>query len=263
MLTLADADPIRGVIFDFGSTLAIACAPWSTIIAEGAAALAGFLRHAGLVLPPDFADLWVMTLRFANQQANRDGYERPADDVLAALLVSQGYGDLGGEFIRDAADRYFAVEDALRAPATGAVTLLADLKSAGYRLAVLSNTYGGRWVQRWADRFGFQPYLDAVVTSDGIGIRKPHPEAFLAALARMGSGDPASTVMVGDSLTQDVAGAQALGMRTVQVRLAEDMSFAGPAWPPPEVEASIAADAVITELPALVPVLERWQSDER
>jgi HAD superfamily hydrolase (TIGR01509 family) len=263
MQTLADTAPIRGVIFDFGSKLAIARAPWQAIIAEGAAALTGFLRQAGLALPPDFADLWVTTRRFAVQQADRDGNERPADDVLAALLVSQGYADLNDGFIRDATDRYFAVEDALRAPASGAVPLLAELRSAGYRLAVLSNTYGGRWVQHWADCFGFRPYLDAVVTSDEIGIRKPHPAAFFAALARMGVSDPASTVMVGDSLTQDVAGAQALGMRTVRVKLTEDLSFAGLAWPPPDVEASIAADAVITELPALAPVLERWQSDER
>ena len=262
MQTLADTAPIRGVILDFGSTLAIAREPWPAIIAEGATALTGFLRQAGLALPPDFAVLWATTLRFANKQADRDGNERPADHVLAALLVSQGYADLGDDFIRDAADHYFAVEDALRAPASGAVSLLAELKGAGYRLAVLSNTYGGRWVQHWADRFGFRPYLDAVVTSDEIGIRKPRPEAFIATLDRMGLGDMASAVMVGDSLTHDIAGAQALGMRTVQVRLAEDMSFDGLAWPPPDVEAAIAADAVIAELPALVPVLERWQSDE-
>lgn len=261
MRAITDNAPIRGVIFDFGSTLAIARAPWSGIIAEGAAALAGFLRQAGLALPPDFADLWVTTLRFAVQQAERDGNERPADDVLAALLASQGYTDLTEDFIRDAADHYFAAEDARRAPAAGAAALLAELQRAGYRLAVLSNTHGGRWVQYWIARFGFRPCLDAVITSEEIGIRKPHPAAFRAALARLGLSDPAAAVMVGDSLAHDIAGAQAAGMRTVQVRLAEDISFASLPWLPPDAAAPVAADAVVTELPALVPVLERWQAD--
>lgn len=68
--------------------------------------------------------------------------------------------------------------------------------------------------------------------------------------------------MVGDSLGQDVSGAQAWGMPAVHVQLAEDRSFAGPAWPPPESAANSSPDALLTELRGLIPMLEAWQSDD-
>lgn len=255
--------PLQGIIFDFGSTLAIARAPWPAIITEGAAALAGALREAGLALPTDFAELWIATFRFANRQAEQDGFERPAEQTLAALLASQGYPDLPPAIIRQAADRFFAVEDSQRAPASGAVTLLSALRAAGYRLGILSNTITDRWVQHWADAFGFRSQVDVVATSEEMGYRKPRREAFLSTLARMGLDDPRQAVMVGDSPIHDIAGAQALGMRTVRVRLAEDVSFNGLPWPPPEAEAHIRADADITALLELPPILERWQTDGR
>ncbi|MCX6031457.1 MAG: HAD family hydrolase [Chloroflexi bacterium] len=265
MQPITSQSPIQGVIFDFGSTLAVAHAPWPAIIADGAARLTGCLRDAGLTLPPDFADLWRGMLRFANQLADREGVERPAGATLVALLTSQGYDDADPALVRVATDCFFGAEDAVRAPASGAVELLAELKAAGYRLGLLSNTITDRWVQRWADQFGFRPYLDVVATSEALGYRKPRREAFLPVLERLRLADtPDRAVMVGDTPTQDTAGAQALGMRTVQVTLAEDLSFqqrmlaaAPPAAP------DIQPDAAITELAGLIPVLERWQADGR
>jgi putative hydrolase of the HAD superfamily len=63
---------------------------------------------------------------------------------------------------------------------------------------------------------GLAPALDPVVISEQVGIRKPHPEIFEVALARLGL--PAQEVVhVGDDLVADVAGAAGLGMRTVWV----------------------------------------------
>ena len=217
--------PLQGVVFDFGSTLSITRVSWSAIIAASATALTDCLQDAGLRLPPDFATLWVDMMRFSIQQAERDGYERTAEEVLALLLASQGHESPDPELIRRATDAHFAVEDGWRGPATGAATLLADLHGAGYRVGILSNTIGGRWVQHWTDRYGFRPYVAAVVTSDAVGIRKPRPEIFRMTLAQIGVHDPATAVMVGDTLGHDIVGAQAVGMRTVLVQLAEDQGF--------------------------------------
>lgn len=258
--------PLQGVIFDFGSTLSITHTSWAAIITASAAALAGCLRDAGLQLPADFATLWVDMLRFSIQQAERDGNERTAEEVLALLLASQGVEAPDPALIRRATDAYFAVEDGWRAPASGAAALLAELKTAGYRVGILSNTIGGRWVQYWTDSHGFRPYVDAVITSDAIGIRKPRPEIFRKTLAELGLRDPATAVMVGDTLGHDIAGAQAVGMRTVLVQLAEDQGFnltgADRAiLARPAVAETLRADATITELAALAPILERWQAD--
>jgi FMN phosphatase YigB (HAD superfamily) len=264
MRPVTSRSPIQGVIFDFGSTLSILRRPWSVVIAECTTALTGHLRRSGLQLPANFAELWSAMLRFAVQHAERDGIERTADDILAALLASQGYADLTPDFIGQAMDIYFGAEDAVRAPATGALSALAELRAAGYRLAVLSNTISGQWVQRWTDRFGFRPYLDAVVTSDAIAIRKPRPEAFTTTMTQMGLARPEAVVMVGDTVAHDIMGAQAAAMRTVQISLAEDQSFSdrsASSWLVGEITAT--PDAFITELAGLAPILDRWQSDGR
>jgi len=268
MRSITPQCPIQGVVFDFGSTLSITRASWPKIIADGSAAIDAGLREAGLDLPADFPALWAAMLRFSIQQAERDGIERSADSVLSTVLASQGFEDISPDLVRRAADRHFAVEDGLRAPATGAMALLSELKAAGYRVGILSNTIGGHWVQRWTDTHGFRPYVDTVVVSDEIGIRKPRPEIFLTTLERIGITDPTRAVMVGDTLAHDIVGAQRVGMRTVLVALAEDQGFvvqsaAGERaiLSRPAVDAIVRADAEITDLAALAPILERWQGD--
>jgi HAD superfamily hydrolase (TIGR01549 family) len=63
---------------------------------------------------------------------------------------------------------------------------------------------------------GLAQQLDAIAISEQVGIRKPHPEIFQAALARLGLG-PDEVVHVGDDLEADVGGAAQLGMRTIWV----------------------------------------------
>jgi HAD superfamily hydrolase (TIGR01509 family) len=260
--------PVQGVVFDFGSTLSITHASWPRIIADGGIAIDAGLREAGLNLPADFPALWVATLRSSIQQAERDGTERSAESVLAKLLLSQGFEDIPPDLVRRAADRHFAVEDGLRSPATGAVALLSELRAAGYRIGILSNTIGGHWVRHWTDTHGFRPYVDAVVVSDEIGIRKPRPEIFLTTLERLGIDDPVRAVMVGDTLAHDIAGARRVGMRTVLVALDEDQGFVSQSATGeravlvrPDADASVRADAEITDLAALAPILEGWQAD--
>ncbi len=254
---------IHGVIFDFGSTLAINRAAWPTIIHDGAAAMTCFLARAGLPLPADGADRWIAAFRQAIQAAERDGLERSADATLAAFLADHGHPQVADDLVRRAADSFFAVEDAARAPATGAVALLQTLKAAGYRLAILSNAPCGRWVHHWADHFGFRPYLDVVLTSDEIRYRKPRPEAFQMALQRLGMDDPRQAVMVGDTPAHDLLGALDLGMAAVRVALAEDCSFDyRRAHSVTSPDAAIQPHAEITELAALIPILEGWQAHD-
>lgn len=88
-----------------------------------------------------------------------------------------------------------------------------------YRLAVLSNTRRATRadVSVELDRLGIGRHFRAIMTSTDIGWRKPHPLAFEAVLSALGvtAGD---CVMVGNELDADVAGAKAMGMRTVHFR---------------------------------------------
>jgi putative hydrolase of the HAD superfamily len=66
------------------------------------------------------------------------------------------------------------------------------------------------------EALGLAPYMATVFTSAATGFEKPHPQAFHTVLRMLGS---ATTVwMVGDSVTADVAGAHAVGLRAILVR---------------------------------------------
>ena len=112
--------------------------------------------------------------------------------------------------------------------------LLAGLHS-GLRLGVCSNFSHTPAALRVIEQAGLAPHLDAVVVSEEVGVRKPRKEIFAEALGRLGV-SAAETVHVGDNLAADVAGAAALGIRTLWLtRCVRDThaalrDYAGP-WP--------------------------------
>ena len=115
----------------------------------------------------------------------------PLDDVVEALL---------------AAIRFRAYPDA--APA------LEAWRAAGAGTAVVSN-----WDVSLHDVLaatGLRPLVDVVVTSAELGVAKPDPRIFAAALETLGAA-PGEALHAGDTPDEDVAGAQAAGIAAVLV----------------------------------------------
>ncbi|MQA00002.1 MAG: HAD-IA family hydrolase [Dehalococcoidia bacterium] len=93
-----------------------------------------------------------------------------------------------------------------------AVPGLERLARAGLQAVVVSNHV---WqLPEIMRALGCGARFEGVVTSARVGYRKPHPEIFRAALRLSGSA-PEDALMVGDSLSADVSGAQAAGLRAV------------------------------------------------
>lgn len=94
--------------------------------------------------------------------------------------------------------------------------------------------------------------LAALITMTGrkpVVLGKPEPAMFMAALERLGA-PPAGTLMIGDRLDTDIAGAVQVGMRTALV-------LSGvPAAPAPEGTTVATPDAVFEDLADL---LAAWQ----
>ncbi|NCB05763.1 MAG: HAD family hydrolase [Clostridia bacterium] len=68
--------------------------------------------------------------------------------------------------------------------------------------------------QRFA-RCGLAPYIQSVVISEEIGSQKPEPEMVYEALRRVGSIDPRRAVLMGDSVTADIAAARNAGVDSI------------------------------------------------
>ena len=70
-------------------------------------------------------------------------------------------------------------------PLPNLFTTLQALGDHGLKLGLVTN--GRELIQnRKIDRLGLRPYLDAVVISESVGVRKPDPRIFSAALADVG-----------------------------------------------------------------------------
>lgn len=84
-----------------------------------------------------------------------------------------------------------------------------------YTLAVISNAMSDA-PRRAIKRSGLEKYLEAVVISRDLGIRKPDPEIFRFTLKNLGI-ESCEAIHVGDSLDDDVQGAKNAGMGAIWI----------------------------------------------
>jgi putative hydrolase of the HAD superfamily len=199
-------------------------------------------------VPDDFADA-VMAERRARWAA-RTGYEETtADGALRAVL--ERYGLPAGSGDVDAAERaFFALELDGVGPLPGAVALLRRLADAGVRTGLASNASSHYFVVECCRRLLFAEFLDPIISSAAVGWGKPDPRILRAVLRPWGL-PPEAAVMVGDSLAADIAGAAALGMRSIL------LTAALPPGAPVALE-EIRPDAVAATLGEVGEIIARW-----
>jgi putative hydrolase of the HAD superfamily len=105
----------------------------------------------------------------------------------------------------------------------GAQNTLARLHAAGVKCSLVCDTglTPGRVVRKHLDRLGLLGLLDSLAFSDEVGVPKPDPRIFRAALDPLGV-QPERAVHVGDLRATDVVGGRELGMATVRIRAHHD-----------------------------------------
>ena len=91
--------------------------------------------------------------------------------------------------------------------------MLDILRTKGYRLFAASNSFG-HLQRRRLERAGILPYFEDTYISMDIGYDKPDIRFFQEALRRCGL-QPNEVLMIGDSMTTDILGAQAAGIEAL------------------------------------------------
>jgi putative hydrolase of the HAD superfamily len=224
---------VDAVIFDWGGTLT----PWHTI---------------------DHAELWriVCEPHYPGDHRDRAAAAHQAETALWELARTEHrsatiFGvleragieptdELIGTYLREWEPHTFTDPDG--------VAVLRRLRERGIKIGVLSNTLWPRtWHEEVFRRDGVLDLIDGAVYSSEIDWTKPHPEAFLAAMAAVGVSDARRCVFVGDRPWDDIHGAQSVGMRAVLVPNSDVPTFA-----------DAEPDAVIGSLPDLLPLIEAW-----
>ena len=118
-----------------------------------------------------------------------------------------------------------------------------------YHLALAANQ--GAYVRTLLAQRGIEEPFRGMVLSGEIGIAKPDPRFFQALFDHTGS-TPATAVMVGDSLANDLRPAHALGLRTVRVVAGGDNLR--------DERAYGFVTGTVSSLAALPGLLDRWQT---
>lgn len=92
---------------------------------------------------------------------------------------------------------------------------LQTLRERGFRLGVVSNWE--EWLEDLLLALEVHALFDVIIASGPFGRAKPHPSIFERALELAGGVTPSEAVHVGDSPRDDVAGAQAVGIRPILI----------------------------------------------
>jgi len=179
----------------------------------------------------------------------------------ARVLIERGLSLHGAQMTAIEIDRLFErflayydvhIADHSR-PFPGAKTMLEELSATGTGLVVCTNKLE-RFAVKLLGEMGLAHYFSVVAGADTFAVRKPDPLHILHAVKRAG-GEPARTVMIGDSRT-DVAAARAARVPVVVV------SYGYTDVPATELGADRVIDR-LAEVPTAVAALLDGQATER
>lgn len=232
--TIRPAD-VRGIIFDYGGTIDTRGAHWSYILRQG-------WERAGIHAGTDtFRNCYV----FAERELARRRIILPGDD-FHTLLLKKARLELE-ELARTAPAA--APADLEKAAATVAdycdgyarqcveeARPVLEYLHKKYPMMLVSNFYGN--VDEVLRGYGLRGYFKGIIESAVVGIRKPDPAIYRLGIVALGL-EPENVLVVGDSLTKDIAPARSLGAQTAWIK--------GRGWTPAE---DAAAD------PAQIPALD-------
>jgi HAD superfamily hydrolase (TIGR01509 family) len=205
---------LRAVLFDAGNTLVFLD---YARLAEGVSAALGLSLTAVVLEQHATAAARAMELAAGTDQ------ERAAAYLEALFLLSGVPAQRLGE-VRGCVGWMHQERHLWSAVAAGSRESLARLRAAGFRLGVVSNSDGR--VEQALQAAGLRPYFDVVVDSALIGVEKPDPRIFHAALTALGVA-PEEALYVGDLYEIDVVGARAAGIEAVLLGRSEAGSYPG------------------------------------
>lgn len=239
------------IMFDLGNTLIYFEGDWPTVMGEAVQASTEYLCSLGYNLDEEvFPRAYFDLIQDFYRRRNDNFIEYTADQVLKEAL-GRRYPHPPPEHIRQSLKVMYSVLQKHWFIEQDAIPTLETLRARGHHLGIVSNAADDDDVQTLVDNAHLRPYFDFILTSAVAGVRKPNPKIFEEALARWNA-RPDQAMMVGDTLTADIAGANQVGVASVWVMRRADTPenrALSKVYPP---------DAMVYALSELPGLLERW-----
>jgi HAD superfamily hydrolase (TIGR01549 family) len=186
----------------------------------------GWLREAVAAEAPEvpFDDLLAALMWVTEdivRQRPPDYFEVPSRErfrrALTMLGIAAGRAAPIAERLSGVHMRHLAAQTVLPAGHASLLQRLGDR----YRLGLVSNFDHAATAQRILVAHGVARYFETILISETFGRRKPHPAIFAAALQQMGAGQR-DALFIGDSASDDVAGAHNAGLAVVWVNVKQE-----------------------------------------
>lgn len=206
---------IRAVFFDFYGTLAEWQPAAGDIQRKSAAAEGVELDSAAIERAYPVANALLDRENALQRLASRTPEQRESflTKFEHTLLKTAGY-DVPLETARAIWLRVrSASKDLILFP--DARSTLEELRTMGYSLAVISNM--GADLPSYLERMGIAGLVTAAVSSEEVGVAKPHPAMFEAALRKVGV-EASAAIHVGDGYESDVLGAASAGLQALYLQ---------------------------------------------
>jgi len=203
---------VRAVLFDFGGTLY----DYATLEPAERESLVDLARWAGVEAEPaaiQRAHREAMRRVFRDYLSRRFYLHRDLfRDAVVAMLESLGAAAEPADLDRYRATQWqrHARDFALR---EGVIDTLAAMRERGLHLGIVSNI-DDEQLAHLLEIARLESYFDSILSSERVQSCKPDRVIFEEALRRAGCGAD-EALFVGDTLLQDVAGANQVGMRSV------------------------------------------------
>jgi FMN phosphatase YigB (HAD superfamily) len=205
-------DGVRAVFFDFDGTLVFhqpdSFDVISAFCAEIGQPLSAQVERQGrrtrheYFIDPDIRDVF-------NSLSREEFWQHFNRHLLQAIGIE---GDLDRLAAKVTA-RLANIELSYHCPEAGC-RMLTELRVRGYTLGLITNREHMDHFHDLLDQTELWPYFDLILASGEVGIRKPDPGIFYAALGRIGA-RPEHSLYIGDNYWADVVGARRAGVTPV------------------------------------------------
>ena len=207
---------IKSVFFDWFNTLARFEPPRQELYARA-------LKEFGIEVPPKKIMRGILAGdRYYFEENTKSPVEKRSPEEQAkvysyypkAILAEAGIEvpqELPFKIVKIAFQQFKGVTFALF---DDVLSTLKRLKEQGFILGLLTNL--SKDVDSICHRLGLEPYLDFIVSSGEVGVDKPDPRFFQAAL-KQAAVEPREAVHVGDQYKIDVEGARGVGITPILI----------------------------------------------
>lgn len=243
-------EPVQAVLFDYGDTLC-ALGVAQERMGEAYAEIRRLLSaETGRMIPEIPELVQAITVRVIGRVSA--SYKRgELEELDMVTLFDDALNDIGLIVSRETVEtvcglEYRAMVSERTVPQDN-LDALDEMRRRGLKLGIVSNAHfiNGLMLEHFG-RLGLTERVDVVVTSAGVGLRKPHPAIFHRALDQLGVGAE-QALFVGDQIPEDIAGPHELGMRAALTHQFQHADVEGAADQP---------DLVVDALSELLPWLD-------